>query len=49
MEQWQETGTPPSELEAGFVGGGGRKLCAWPQKAVCTEGDDRSPDAFECR
>ncbi|HVS62732.1 MAG TPA: tannase/feruloyl esterase family alpha/beta hydrolase [Thermoanaerobaculia bacterium] len=49
MERWQETGTPPSELEAGFVGGGGRKLCAWPKKAVYTGGDDRSPESFDCR
>lgn len=50
MEQWQASGKPPSELEAGFVGGkGARKLCAWPKTATFTGGDDRSPESFECR
>ena len=31
-------------------GGGGRKVCAYPKKAVFTgSGDGRSPDQFECR
>lgn len=49
MEQWQSTGDAPEALEARFGTGGGRKLCAWPKKAVFTGGDDKSPDAFECR
>jgi feruloyl esterase len=49
MERWQETGQAPSELEAGYIGGGGRKLCAWPKKAAFTGGDPKSPDSFECR
>lgn len=50
MEQWQASGKAPSELTAGFAtGGGARKLCAWPKKAVYTSGDDRSPEAFECK
>jgi feruloyl esterase len=49
MEAWQQTGRPPSELEAGFVGGGSRKLCAWPTKAVFVGGDDRSSASFACR
>ena len=40
----------PTEIDAAFLsGGGGRKLCAWPKKAIFVGSDDRSPDAFECR
>jgi len=49
MEEWQRTGETPSELEARFAGGGARKLCAWPKKAVFKGGDERSFDAYECR
>ena len=49
MERWQQTGVAPTELEAGFAGGGGRKLCAWPAKAVFEGGDDRSSASFACR
>lgn len=50
MEQWHQGEVAPTELEASFgADGGGRKICAWPKKAVFTGTDDRSPDAFECR
>ena len=50
IEQWVESGSPPDQLTAGFFeGGGARPLCAYPQKAVYTGGDGRSPDSFQCR
>ena len=50
IEQWVESDTPPDQLTAGFFeGGGARPLCAYPQQAVYTGGDGRSPDSFECR
>jgi feruloyl esterase len=48
MEQWHRTNQPPRELEAGFRSGGGRKLCAWPKKAVFGGGDPNDPAAFSC-
>ena len=49
-EQWDETGTAPDELVAGFAeGGGARPLCAYPQRAVYVGGDDRDPASFACR
>ena len=51
LNSWSRSGAAPSELTAGFAtGGGGRKLCAYPKKAIFTgHGDGRSPDQFECR
>jgi len=49
-EQWDETGTAPDTLVAGFAeGGGARPLCAYPRRAVHIGGDDRDPASFECR
>ena len=49
-EQWDETGTAPDTLVAGFAeGGGARLLCAYPERAVYVGGDDRDPASFECR
>ena len=51
IERWSRGGPAPGELTASFAtGGGARKLCAHPKKAVFTgKGDGRSPDQFECR
>ena len=51
LDTWARGGPAPAELTAGFAaGGGGRKVCAYPKKAVFTGGGDgRSPDQFECR
>jgi feruloyl esterase len=51
LDSWVATGKAPDELETGFAAGGGaRKLCAWPKKAVFKgQGDGRSADQFECR
>ena len=49
-EQWDETGTAPDTLVAGFAdGGGARPLCAYPKRAVYVGDDDRDPASFECR
>jgi feruloyl esterase len=52
LDKWVATGKAPEELEAGFSpqqGGGARKLCAWPKKAVFKgAGDGKSPDQFAC-
>ena len=51
LDKWARGGPAPAELTAGFSsGGGGRKVCAYPKKAVFTGGGDgRSPEQFECR
>ncbi len=51
LDQWVGGGKAPDELKAGFSkGGGDRKVCAWPKKAVFTgQGDGRSASQFECR
>jgi hypothetical protein len=51
LDEWSSGGPAPSELTAGFAkGGGARRLCAYPKKAVFTgTGDGRSPDQFTCR
>ena len=49
-EQWDESGTAPDVLTAGFAeGGGGRPLCAYPQRLTYVGGDGRAPSSFECR
>ena len=49
-EQWDESGTAPDVLAAGFAeGGGGRPLCAYPQRLTYVGGDGREPASFECR
>ena len=48
--QWDETGTAPDTLVAGFAeGGGARPLCAYPKRAVYVGGDGRDPASFECQ
>ena len=50
LDKWARGGPAPAELTAGFATGGGRKVCAYPKKAVFAgSGDGRSPDHFECR
>ncbi|MBI1340983.1 tannase/feruloyl esterase family alpha/beta hydrolase [bacterium] len=51
IDAWVAGGPAPDSLNAGFAtGGGGRKVCPYPQKAVFKgQGDGRSPDQFECR
>ncbi|MEP7209683.1 MAG: tannase/feruloyl esterase family alpha/beta hydrolase [Alphaproteobacteria bacterium] len=51
LDKWVATGKAPEELETGFAtGGGARKLCAFPKKAVYKgTGDGKSPEQFECR
>lgn len=51
LDRWATGGAAPEELTAGFAAGGGaRKVCAYPKKAVYTgKGDGKSPDQFECR
>ncbi len=50
LDAWATSGAVPVELTASFAGGGARKVCAHPKKAVYTgKGDGRSPDQFECR
>lgn len=51
LDKWSGGGAAPEELTAGFSkGGGARKVCAWPKKAVFTgQGDGRDPAQFECR
>jgi hypothetical protein len=50
LDTWARGGAAPAELTAGFAGGGARKVCAYPKKAVFTgSGDGRSPEQFECR
>ena len=49
-EQWDETGTAPETLVAGFAeGGGARPLCAYPSRTAYIGGDSRAPASFECR
>jgi feruloyl esterase len=52
LDKWVATGKAPDELDAGFTpqeGGGARKLCAYPKKAVYKgTGDGKSPDQFRC-
>ncbi|NWG45194.1 MAG: tannase/feruloyl esterase family alpha/beta hydrolase [Alphaproteobacteria bacterium] len=44
LETWDETGTPPEQLVAGFSdGNGGRTLCPHPSKAIFLGGDPRDP------
>jgi hypothetical protein len=50
LDAWSRGGPAPTELTAGFAGGGSRKLCAHPKRAVFTgTGDGKSPDQFECK
>ena len=50
LDAWARGGPAPSELTASFATGGGRKVCAYPKKAVFTgTGDGKTPDQFECR
>jgi feruloyl esterase len=51
LDKWVTGGKAPDELETGFAqGGGARKLCAYPKKAVYKgTGDGRAPDQFECK
>ena len=56
LDKWVATGKAPEELETGFPpqangqGGGARKLCAYPKKAVYTGvGEGRSPEQFVCK
>ncbi|MCP5433450.1 MAG: tannase/feruloyl esterase family alpha/beta hydrolase [Alphaproteobacteria bacterium] len=50
LERWDETGAAPDTLTASFrAGGGGRTLCAYPQKAAFQGGDPRDPASFVCR
>ena len=49
-EQWDETGTAPDTLVAGFAdGGGARPLCAYPLRPEYLGHDDRDPSSFGCR
>ena len=49
-ERWDESGTAPDVLAAGFAeGGGGRPLCAYPQQVTYVGGDGRAASSFECR
>jgi pimeloyl-ACP methyl ester carboxylesterase len=50
IDKWANGGGAPDELTAGFAsGGGGRKLCAYPKKAVFAgTGDGRDPAQFRC-
>jgi feruloyl esterase len=51
LDAWAHGGAAPAELTARFAtGGGARKVCAYPKRAVFTgAGDGRSPNQFECR
>jgi feruloyl esterase len=51
LDAWATGGPAPDEATAAFLqGGGARKLCAYPLKAVFKgAGDCRSPDQFACR
>lgn len=51
LDKWATGGPAPEEINASFAqGGGARKLCAYPKKAVYKgTGDGRSPDQFECK
>jgi feruloyl esterase len=53
IENWVENGEPPTKLIAGYTGedgkpSGGRPICAYPETARHTGGDNRQPGNFVC-
>lgn len=58
LMDWVEKGQAPEHLDAATIPAMmgnpdgvpvGRKLCAWPQVAVFTGGDNTKAESFECR
>jgi pimeloyl-ACP methyl ester carboxylesterase len=50
LDNWVTSSKAPDELTANFASGGGRKVCAYPNKQTYTgTGDGKSPEHFTCK